>query len=196
VKIRRNSPCLLSLGLRHQRVLPLLTKLVEFRTENEQLRQSVSCSAVFTDISITVGLCASCYSVHLRRALRAPQKPLLPATRPESAQGRAKTPRFSANPRIRSKKNTGLNYVTACACLHDTSMLASMIHLWATIRGLSLLVTTSLSVLDNEHLFAGSPLTSNRPIAVHKLQESTELSRCLAATATLPYCIPSHEVPL
>jgi hypothetical protein len=72
-------------------------------------------------------------------------------------------------------------------------MLASMIHLWATIRGLSLLVTTFLSVLDNEHLFAGSPLTADRTIAVHKLQE---LSRCLAATATLPYCIPSHEVPL
>jgi hypothetical protein len=41
--------------------------------------------------------------------------------------------------------SSGLNYVTACACLYDTSMLASMIYLWATIRGLSLLVTTSLS---------------------------------------------------
>jgi hypothetical protein len=38
----------------------------------------------------------------------------------------------------------GLNYATVCACLYDTSMLASMIYLWATIRGLSLLVTTSL----------------------------------------------------
>jgi hypothetical protein len=54
VKIRRNSHCLLSSGLRHQCVLPLLTKLVEFQTENEYLRQSVSCSAVFTDISIPV----------------------------------------------------------------------------------------------------------------------------------------------
>jgi hypothetical protein len=39
----------------------------------------------------------------------------------------------------------GLNYATACACLYDTSMLASMIYLWATIRGLTLLETTSLS---------------------------------------------------
>jgi hypothetical protein len=31
----------------------------------------------------------------------------------------------------------GLNYATACACLYSTSMLASMIHLWATIRGIS-----------------------------------------------------------
>jgi hypothetical protein len=38
----------------------------------------------------------------------------------------------------------GLNYASACACLYDTSMLASMIHLLATIRGLSLLVTNSL----------------------------------------------------
>jgi hypothetical protein len=30
-------------------------------------------------------------------------------------------------------------------CLNDTSMLASMIYLWVTKRGLSLLVTTSLS---------------------------------------------------
>jgi hypothetical protein len=36
-------------------------------------------------------------------------------------------------------------YAIACACLYDTSMLASMIYLWATIRGLSLLVTTSPS---------------------------------------------------
>jgi hypothetical protein len=39
----------------------------------------------------------------------------------------------------------GLNYATACACIYGTSMLASMIYLWATIRGLSLLVTTSLA---------------------------------------------------
>jgi hypothetical protein len=31
------------------------------------------------------------------------------------------------------------------SCLYDTSMLVSMIYLWATTRGLSLLVTTSLS---------------------------------------------------
>jgi hypothetical protein len=29
----------------------------------------------------------------------------------------------------------GLNYATACACDYDTSMLASMIYLWATVRG-------------------------------------------------------------
>jgi hypothetical protein len=80
VKIRRNSPCLLSLGLRHQRVLPLLTKLVEFRTEMnnfDRVFRAVLCSLTFRYL---LCLCASCYSVHLGRALRAPQKPLLPAT--------------------------------------------------------------------------------------------------------------------
>jgi hypothetical protein len=37
----------------------------------------------------------------------------------------------------------GLAYVTAYACFYDTSMLASKTHLWATIRGISLLVTNS-----------------------------------------------------
>jgi hypothetical protein len=40
----------------------------------------------------------------------------------------------------------GLNCATACACLYDTSMLASIIYLWATIRGFSLLATNSLSL--------------------------------------------------
>jgi hypothetical protein len=45
---------------------------------------------------------------------------------------------------IELSKNYGLNYAIACVCLYDTPMLASMIHIWATIRGLSLLVTTSV----------------------------------------------------
>jgi hypothetical protein len=42
----------------------------------------------------------------------------------------------------------GLNYVTgltAYACLYDTSMLASMMHLWATIHDISFPVTDSLT---------------------------------------------------
>jgi hypothetical protein len=39
----------------------------------------------------------------------------------------------------------GLNCAIACVCLYDTSMLASMSYLLAAIRGLSLLVTHSLS---------------------------------------------------
>jgi hypothetical protein len=47
--------------------------------------------------------------------------------------------------RVRHSVEQVSNYATACVCLYDTSMLASMICLWATIRGLSLLVTTSPS---------------------------------------------------
>jgi hypothetical protein len=43
----------------------------------------------------------------------------------------------------------GLNYATACACLYDTSMLASMMYLQATIRALSLLVTNSRIILNS-----------------------------------------------
>jgi hypothetical protein len=45
----------------------------------------------------------------------------------------------------------GLNYGIACACLHDTSMLASMIYLQAIIPGLSLIVTNSLSGILFSH---------------------------------------------
>jgi hypothetical protein len=41
----------------------------------------------------------------------------------------------------------GLNYATACVCLYDTSLLASMIYQWATIRGLSLLVVVVVVVV-------------------------------------------------
>jgi hypothetical protein len=36
-----------------------------------------------------------------------------------------------------------LNHVTAYASFYDASLLAFVMHLWATIRGLSLLVTNS-----------------------------------------------------
>jgi hypothetical protein len=40
----------------------------------------------------------------------------------------------------------GLTYVTAYACLYGTSVRASMIHLWATIRSISLHVTKTLKI--------------------------------------------------
>jgi hypothetical protein len=57
----------------------------------------------------------------------------------------------------------GLNYATACACLYDTSMLASMMYVWAITRSLSLLVANSSTayiqapaciINDKEHMMA------------------------------------------
>jgi hypothetical protein len=56
----------------------------------------------------------------------------------------------------------GLNYATACACLYDTPMLASLIYLYATIRDLSLLVTNShmKSALPTAHCGVASNAAS------------------------------------
>jgi hypothetical protein len=64
---------------------------------------------------------------------------------------------------------------------HDTSMLASMIYLWATIRSLSLLVTTSLS-------WAGWPAESQRTAGGTTWRES----RSSGPTGSLR---PWHVVP-
>jgi hypothetical protein len=88
-----------SLMLWHRRNLPFFTKLVEFRTRNnnfDELLRAVRCSMI---VRYQLCLCASWDSMGVWGALCAPQRPPLPASRPESAQGRAQTPKFSANPR-------------------------------------------------------------------------------------------------
>jgi hypothetical protein len=69
-----------------------------------------------------------------------------------------------------------VNYAIACVCLYGTYMLASISYLLATIRGLSLLVTHSLSLIREwmvdgcrwQHLH----IEAKQPTALHQLQGS------------------------
>jgi hypothetical protein len=76
--------------------------------QNENLRQKSSCSTLLTDNLTPV--------VPLRQLVQdGPQKPPLPATKPESAQGRVQTPGFYF-PREREsapKKRTGTHHICA-----------------------------------------------------------------------------------
>jgi hypothetical protein len=45
------------------------------------------------------------------------------------------------------------DYVSIYVCFYDTSVLASMTHLWATIRGISLPVTNCLSSDVQHHCY-------------------------------------------
>jgi hypothetical protein len=55
------------------------------------------------------------------------------------------------------------NYVTVCACLYDMSMLAPMLHLWATIRG----PCNELSSPCNELSLMHVPVVGRKQLLMH-----------------------------